>query len=519
MTKNGYQILDVDCVGFPKFSGELFIGSHAIYQALLTHASLMVPKGFGSPAYFELERQVREKAVDLGTRFGASHLNKLSSTPIYQAYHASYTLHDYIFRPFIVMAIAEVLKLRVLFGAMFCDGKSVVFTNSPLSVVHELFKDRIDQSASLDDMLRYFLKKRVIAKAEQIPDLKSGAIQYWRTSFVRKVSALLNVSAHMVARLFDEESYTDYFSKHKSYVEAAFPRAGGPLFVRPVLLRDDLKEGRLFTSSTLLASLFEDAVKLKARAFPKAFADASVSLDDLCLVSDSFVVSPFVAHTHPDQYFLRLNPLNVLEPQLRIDQKGVVQKRKSARVLERSRFNTLFSVSNAILSEPDETSDVSSQSSKEKRAELLAKVKSTVDRIHEKVEAKKQAEAKTAELVDPNEYSESDFAESIDPVEVPEMIDSIETCKSCEKDDRPMQEDAPESFDDFYGVYSQLSKSMRSQIYTRIKETAFKSFEDRLRVTFNSLNGTERMRITDLAKAALMVQNELGLSGEKDADR
>ena len=60
---------------------------------------------------------------------------------------------------------------------------------------------------------------------------------------------------------------------------------------------------------------------------------------------------------------------------------------------------------------------------------------------------------------------------------------------------------------------------MRSQIYTRIKETAFKSFEDRLRVTFNSLNGTERMRITDLAKAALMVQNELGLSGEKDADR
>ena len=45
MTKNGYQILDVDCVGFPKFSGELFIGSHAIYQALLTHASLMVPKG------------------------------------------------------------------------------------------------------------------------------------------------------------------------------------------------------------------------------------------------------------------------------------------------------------------------------------------------------------------------------------------------------------------------------------------------------------------------------------------
>lgn len=521
MTKNGYQILDVDCVGFPKFSGELFIGSHAIYQTLLTNASLMVPKGFGSPAYFELERQVREKAVDLGTRFGASHLNKLSSTPIYQAYHASYTLHDYIFRPFIVMAIAEVLKLRVLFGAMFCDGKSVVFTNSPLSVLHELFKDRIDQSASLDDMLRYFLKKRIIAKVEQIPDLKSGAIQYWRTSFVRKVSALLNVSVHMVTRLFDEESYTDYFSKHKSYVEAAFPRAGSPIFVRPFLLRDDLKEGRLFTSSTLLASLFEDAVKLKAHDFPKAFADASVSLDDLCLVSDSFVVSPFVARTHPNQYFLRLNPLNVLEPQLRIDQKGVVQKRKSARVLERSRFNTLFSVSNAILSEPDETPDVSSQASKEKRADLLAKVKSTVDRIHEKVEAKKQAEAKTAELVEPvePEYTEADFAQSVDPIEVPEMFEKSETCKVCEKNDCPTQEDAPESFDDFYGVYSQLSKSMRSQIYTRIKETAFKSFEDRLRVTFNSLNGDDRMRITDLAKAALMVQNELGLSGEKDADR
>lgn len=516
MTKNGYQILDVDCVGFPKFSGELFIGSHAIYQALLVNAALKVPYGFDSEAYKELETRVHEKAIEIGKRVGAVWLDKLSITPLYQAYHASYATQDYIFRPFMVMAIAEVLNLRALFGAMFCDGKSVVFTNSPLSVLHELFKGRIDPSASLDDMLKYLLKKRVITSAEQITDLKSGAVQYWRTSFVRKVSVLLDVSIHLVARFFSENEYAGYFSKHTGYVEAAFPKAGSALLTNPSLLQEDLKEGRLFTSSAFMASLFRSNTRFKP--FPKSFLEACVGLDSLCLISDFSVVSPYVAKTHPDQYFLRLNPLNVLEPQLRFDQKGVIQKRKSARVLARSRFNALFSINDEITSEPAEMPKPIEKTAKEKRAELLAKVKSTVDRIHEKVEAKKQAEAKTAELVDPNEYPESDFAESVEPIEVPEVIEKPETCKSCEKDDCPIQA-VPETFDTFYGVYSQLSKNMRSQIYTRIKETAFKSFEDRLRVTFNSLNGTERMRITDLAKAALMVQNELGLSGEKDADR
>lgn len=514
MTKNGYQILDVDCVGFPKFSGELFIGSHAIYQTLLTNASLSVSKGFGSEGYKELETQVYKKALELGRLFGAYRIDRLSATPIYQAYHASYTAQDYIFRPFMVMAIAEVLNLQVLFGAMFCDGKSVVFTNSPLSVLHELFKDRIDPSASLDDMLKYLLKKRVITSAEQIPDLKSGAIQYWRTSFVRKASALLDVSIHLTARLFNEDTYTSYFSKHRGYVKAAFPKADSSSFVKSSLLQEDLKEGRLFTSSAFMTTLFNS--KRRMKSFPKSFLDASIGLDSLCLISDFSVVSPYMAKTHPDQYFLRLNPLNVLEPQLRIDQEGNIQKRKSARVLARSRYNALFSINDEITSEPVETPKPIEQTAKEKRAELLAHVKTTVDRIHEKVEARKQALAKTADLI---EYSESDFAESIDPVEAPEMLEKPETCKVCEKADCPNQVDLSETFDTFYGVYSQLSKNMRSQIYTRIKETAFKSFEDRLRVTFNSLNGDDRMRITDLAKAALMVQNELGLSGEKDADR
>lgn len=513
MTKNGYQILDVDCVGMPKFSGELFIGSHAIYQALLTNASLSVPNGFDSEGYKELETQVYKKAFEIGRRFGAYRLDRLSATPIYQAYHASYTTQDYIFRPFIVMAIAEVLKLQVLFGAMFCDGKSVVFTNSPLSILHELFKDRINPSASLDDMLKYLLKKRIITSAEHIPDLKSGAIQYWRTSFVRKVSALLDVSIHLTARLFSEGEYTKYFSKHTGYVEAAFPKAGGSSFVKPYLLQADLKEGRLFTSSAFMATLFNS--KRRMKSFPKSFLDASIGLDSLCLISDFSVVSPYMAKTHPDQYFLRLNPLNVLEPQLRIDQEGNIQKRKSARVLARSRYNALFSINDTIVSEPVEMTEDSKQTNREKRAELLARVKSTVDRIHEKVEARKQAMAESAE---PIEYTEADFAESIEPVEVPEVIENTKVCEVCEKTDCSNQA-VPETFDTFYGVYSQLSKNMRSQIYTRIKETAFKSFEDRLRVTFNSLNGTERMRITDLAKAALMVQNELGLSGEKDADR
>lgn len=498
------QFLDLDSVAFSKYSGQIFLGSHALAQAAFC-TSCIVKGGLDSVRFNEFSKTVLDNAHKLGAMVHASHLSKLPEGVVQQNYATAFQQQDKTFRPYLHKVIFDALGMNTYFGVAFFDGRFLVFSIDPIQVVKALYEKKIGAEVTVNQMLNDFYKHRIITNRETCSLLNSGSVLYWNSGFVTRLSEFLGVSMHLFARVISEKEDEAFVSKHPKAAKTAFPMdCHSSLLVRLSILEKEAKSANVFTTRALISRLSKS--KAKYTPFPKSFEPYAVTVHDSSVVADA----ESVLDAHPECICIKLDPSRVLEPQLRFGQ-AVIKKHRKQSILDGYKMpSELFGVS--MIAEEDskkasleELKEVAPDTDKDKRKQLLERAKEAVMRAHEK--ATKKVIANTI-INDPR----------LNPLFVPAEPSKETVGYHMTSGDAPVIVEAPTAFDDFYAVYAKLSKDYRGQLYASLKKLAFTSFEDRLRIIFNSLNSADRKRLVSLAQAALTVQKEFGVSGEKDAD-